>query len=97
MDLGQLLRTATPLEHRQIVRFENFRNEVLNEILNPTQVAGVPSQSLPTLTKILKGHRRGELTILTGPTGIGKTSVLSQLSLDYCLQGMQRRMLEIVR
>ena len=64
-----------------------MRRDILNEIMNPSQVAGTPSLSLPTLTKILKGHRRGELTVVTGPTGIGKTSVLSQLSLDYCLQG----------
>jgi len=39
------------------------------------------------LIRLLKGHRPGELTLFTGPTGIGKTSFLSQLSLDFCLQG----------
>lgn len=28
-----------------------------------------------------------ELTIMSGPTGSGKTSFLSQLSLDLCKQG----------
>jgi twinkle protein len=55
--------------------------------LNKT-VAGVPSTTFPTLTKILKGHRRGELTVFTGPTGIGKTTILAQLSLDYLRQGV---------
>lgn len=37
---------------------------------------------------ILKGFRRGELSIYTGATGIGKTSLLAQLSLDYAMQGV---------
>ena len=40
------------------------------------------------LNSTLKGHRRGELTILTGPTGSGKTTLLSQLSLDLLKQGV---------
>lgn len=44
----------------------------------------------PLLTQILKGHRPGELTVLTGPTGSGKTTFLSEYSLDLCLQGVRR-------
>lgn len=33
------------------------------------------------------GHRKGELTVFTGPTGVGKTTLLSQLSLDFAAQG----------
>lgn len=29
-----------------------------------------------------------EFTILTGPTGSGKTTFLSQLSLDFCKEGI---------
>lgn len=35
-----------------------------------------------TLTSIMGGFRQGELTIFTGRTGVGKTTYLSQLSLD---------------
>lgn len=58
------------------------------ELANPKQVAGLPCTTVPSLNQILKGHRRGELTILTGPTGAGKTSMISQLSIDYCAQGV---------
>lgn len=42
----------------------------------------------PTLNKILKGHRRGELTVITGPTGCGKTTFISEYSLDLATQGV---------
>ena len=43
----------------------------------------------PKLTAIQKGHRPGELTVLTGPTGSGKTTLMSELSLDLCQQGVR--------
>lgn len=36
----------------------------------------------------MKGHRKGELTILTGSTGCGKTTFMSEYSLDLALQGV---------
>jgi twinkle protein len=42
----------------------------------------------PYLNKLLKGHRRGELTVVTGPTGSGKTTFMSEYSLDLCMQGV---------
>ena len=45
-------------------------------------------QRFPGLTKTLKGHRPGEVTILTGPTGSGKTTLVSEMSLDLCQQGV---------
>jgi len=46
------------------------------------------SRTFPSLNLLLKGHRRGELTIVTGHTGIGKTTILCQLSIDFCMQGV---------
>ena len=45
----------------------------------------------PHLSNILKGYRAGELTIFTGPTGSGKTTLMSELSLDLSLQGVSGR------
>ena len=45
------------------------------------------SQAFPGLTSLLKGFRKGEMTVLTGPTGAGKTTFLSQLSIDLAAQG----------
>jgi len=43
----------------------------------------------PMLNTLLKGHRRGELTVFTGPTGSGKTTFISDYSLDLCTQGVR--------
>lgn len=43
---------------------------------------GIPSSCFDFFNKTTKGLRRGEFSILTGPTGSGKTTFLSQLSLD---------------
>lgn len=70
-----------------ILNFNHLQNEVYEEILNPELTRGVLSKDLPALNAILKGHRKGELTIITGSTGCGKTTIMSQLSLDYCKNG----------
>ncbi|XP_049848452.1 twinkle mtDNA helicase-like [Schistocerca gregaria] len=88
LDLKILLSQAKPLPHKEIVSFSELREQVYREIANPDQVAGIKSTSFPNLSKLLKGHRKGELTIFSGPTGIGKTTLLAQLSLDYVMQGI---------
>ncbi|OZJ02810.1 hypothetical protein BZG36_04272 [Bifiguratus adelaidae] len=86
--IPELLASAQPVRHDKIVEFADLRDEVYREIMNPEQARGVQSKDLPGLNQVLKGHRPGELTILTGPTGIGKTTIISQLSLDYCKSGV---------
>ena len=49
---------------------------------------GVGWHRFPRLTALLKGHRRGELSLLTGPTGAGKTTLMAELSLDLAIQGV---------
>eukprot|EP01127_Copromyxa_protea_P020754 TRINITY_DN6973_c0_g1_i1.p1 TRINITY_DN6973_c0_g1~~TRINITY_DN6973_c0_g1_i1.p1 ORF type:complete len:778 (-),score=123.30 TRINITY_DN6973_c0_g1_i1:132-2402(-) len=88
LDLKGMLSRASGIPHKQILTFDEVREQVFLELSNPQQVAGVQCSSFPTLNTLIKGHRRGELTIVTGPTGIGKTSILSQLSIDYCKQGV---------
>ena len=58
----------------------------MREVRNPGLISGTPFRWLPSLQSILKGLRLGEMTILTGPTGSGKTTALSQISLDLCDQ-----------
>lgn len=52
--------------NNSIVTFKDLRSEVLHELKHPNQNAGVKWKRFPGLNKILKGHRKGELTIFTG-------------------------------
>ena len=88
LDMLPMLDSAARIPHQQIVEFADLRADVLTELANPTQAAGVQSTTLPGFNTILKGHRKGELSVFTGPTGSGKTSILSQLSIDYAAQGV---------
>ena len=45
------------------------RNELRYQLSNPLEAAGKQFTTLPSMNSILKGHRRGELTVITGPTG----------------------------
>ncbi|VTJ65871.1 Hypothetical predicted protein [Marmota monax] len=88
LNLSRILRTALPAWHKSIVSFQQLREEVLGEISNVEQAAGVPWSRFPDLNRLLKGHRKGELTVFTGPTGSGKTTFISEYALDLCTQGV---------
>ncbi|XP_078202412.1 twinkle mtDNA helicase isoform X4 [Callithrix jacchus] len=88
LNLSRILRTALPAWHKSIVSFRQLREEVLGELSNVEQAAGLPWSRFPDLNRILKGHRKGELTVFTGPTGSGKTTFISEYALDLCSQGV---------
>jgi twinkle protein len=86
LDLSLILADAQLVRHDRIIRFSDLRDEVLHEIMHPDQYVGHPMKSLPGFTNIIKGFRRGELSVITGPTGSGKTTFLGQLSVDLVEQ-----------
>jgi len=88
LNLKSIISRAKSLKHKEILTFNQLREDVLGEFLNADEAAGVKWKRFPGLSSILKGHRRGELTILTGQTGTGKTTLLSEMSLDLCSQGI---------
>ncbi|XP_015787154.1 twinkle protein, mitochondrial [Tetranychus urticae] len=73
---------------KSLLTFVQLRKGVYNEIVNHKQLEGIRWKRFPGINKYLKGFRPGELTVLTGPTGCGKTTFLSEYSLDLCLQGV---------
>ncbi|XP_047464099.1 twinkle protein, mitochondrial [Mugil cephalus] len=87
-NLTRIIKASIPASHKSIVSFKQLREDVYGELINRDQVAGVKWTRFPELNKILKGHRRGELTVFTGPTGSGKTTFISELALDLCTQGV---------
>lgn len=71
------------------VDFRSMEMAVRQELERGTRENKVSLNSLPRFSRILNGLRPHELTVFTGPTGCGKTTVLSQMSLDYAMQGLR--------
>ncbi|XP_040164533.1 twinkle protein, mitochondrial [Anopheles arabiensis] len=88
LELKAILSKAQPILHQSITTFRSLRQDVLSDLQNIDKVQGVKWKRYPTLNKLLKGHRKGELTVLTGPTGCGKTTFMSDYSLDLAQQGV---------
>jgi len=87
-NIHELLEESSELPHERILRFSDLRDQVIHEIVNPEKYRGAGITSLPGFTSLIKGFRRGEMTVLTGPTGSGKTTFLGQTSLDLAEQGI---------
>lgn len=83
-----ILSSAEPIVHKAVTTFRSLRQDVLSDLQNLDKVQGIRWQRYPVLNKYLKGHRRGELTVLTGPTGCGKTTFMAEYSLDLAIQGV---------
>lgn len=88
IELKNIYGKALPILHKAITTFSSLRQDVLSDLQNIDKVQGVKWQRFPALNKYLKGHRKGELTVLTGPTGCGKTTFMSEYSLDLAQQGV---------
>ncbi|KAK4877568.1 hypothetical protein RN001_010074 [Aquatica leii] len=87
-DLKAIIAGAKPIWHKSITTFSSLREDVLSELQNIDKVHGIKWKRFPTLNRLLKGHRKGELTVITGPTGCGKTTFISEYSLDLAMQGV---------
>ncbi|XDV44249.1 hypothetical protein PO909_012564 [Leuciscus waleckii] len=87
-NLVRIVKASIPAAHKSIVSFKQLREDVYGELANVEQVAGIQWSRFLELNRILKGHRKGELTVFTGPTGSGKTTFISECALDLCMQGV---------
>lgn len=75
---------------KPILQFNtDFCRRLDEELARERDSSRIRWQTFPRLAQLIKSFREGELTVFTGPTGSGKTTVLSQLSLDYCFQGVR--------
>ncbi|KAI0224968.1 hypothetical protein L0F63_005489, partial [Massospora cicadina] len=88
LDLKEVIASAKLYTHSKVMTFENLHDSVMLEIMHADQVQGTPSNDFPQFSELIKGLRPGELTVFTGPTGTGKTTFLSQLSLDFAKSGV---------
>ena len=65
-DIDEILRSATGQHHQYITSFETLRHDVFLEFLQAEQMEGVKWTRFDTLNETLRGHRRGEMTVITG-------------------------------
>ena len=70
INLGEILESALKLRHDKIFTFWDIRSEVWYELYHTDEIEGLSWLRYPDLNKILKGYRRGEMSIYTGQTGI---------------------------
>ncbi|XP_034254853.1 twinkle protein, mitochondrial [Thrips palmi] len=87
-NLVSMLSEARPLHIEDVTSFKSLRAEVMSELSNVGKVEGIKWRCFPLLNNLLKGFRRGELTVLSGSTGSGKTTLMGQYSLDLAEQGV---------
>ena len=104
LNVVEILDKARTCHHDYITSFEKLREEVRSkvhaneskefstqvylEFVNSEQMEGVKWKRFQEFNGLLRGFRRGEMTILTGRTGSGKTTFLSEYSLDLCMEGV---------
>jgi twinkle protein len=83
-----LLNAHTSLNSNRFLKFRDLRDTIIEDIKRIGLSSNIKLKTLPKLSSYLEGFRENELTLLSGPTGAGKTTLISQMSLDYALQGV---------
>lgn len=87
--MSQILRHhLRPCCHEYITTFESLREDVYLEMAHLEEVEGIKWKRFDSLNELIRGFRRGELSIFSGRTGSGKTTFMSEYSLDLCTQGV---------
>ena len=85
--IGQILKESMkPVAHEFITTFDSLRQDVFLEMAHFEQMEGTKWKRFEGLNETLRGFRRGELTVFTGRTGTGKTTFLSEYSVDLLTQ-----------
>lgn len=83
VDLKNYIRNSYLTKSKHLLSIIDLKDDIVNRIFNFKEIAGVKNRYFTWFNDILKGFRRGELTILTGQTGAGKTTFLSQYTLGF--------------
>ncbi|KAK8379163.1 hypothetical protein O3P69_019186 [Scylla paramamosain] len=82
------LNKTIPVLSSATTTFSQIKDKVYYRLTHKEETCGVQWRRFAGLNDILLGHRPGELTVLTGPTGCGKTTLMAEYSLDLCCQGV---------
>jgi twinkle protein len=64
-----MLKAARTLSHQRIEQFSTLRQALKQKLSSGQLIEGSSTPSIPGLTQICKGFRRGEMVVVSGPTG----------------------------
>jgi twinkle protein len=84
----QLLSNRTISAGKRILKCLDIKDQIIKDVYKLKDSNKVKLKTLPVLSNYMCGFRENELSIFSGPSGVGKTTLLSQISLDYALQGI---------
>lgn len=82
------LKNVVPVLSEATTTFTELKDKIYYRLTNKEETSGVQWKRFSELNSILLGHRLGEMTVLTGSTGSGKTTLMAEYSLDLCSQGV---------
>lgn len=82
--MKELIFKSRTEQDENIVKFSDIKDLVKDRVYKHEHFTGVKIDWLPFFNKKVKGFRNQELTVFSGPTGSGKTTFVSQLTLDLC-------------
>ncbi|GJQ08849.1 hypothetical protein GpartN1_g640.t1 [Galdieria partita] len=89
--LRPFISLAEPaVQPKYIADFSNYRNNIYKKLAYPKNnlFLATDCYSLSNFSRFTKGLRRNEVSLYVGESGVGKSTFLSQLVLDYCRQGV---------
>ncbi|XP_068248280.1 mitochondrial DNA helicase [Palaemon carinicauda] len=82
------LKNVIPVQSEETTTFSELKDKIYYRLTNKEETSGVQWKRFSELNSLLLGHRLGEMTVLTGSTGSGKTTLMAEYSLDLCSQGV---------
>ena len=88
VSLTDIMKTAKKLAGDNIIQIKDISSDIVQFLNRYDTFSGFKSTCFNFYNKKVKGLRMGELTVLSGETGSGKTTFLTQLSLDFMQQGV---------
>lgn len=83
----KMMKQSPSLENGGILKVEDFQQKIFDHLFDHEKsFSKCTFRKFPSLNQILGGFRFGEITLYSGNTGSGKSTLVSQLALDLALE-----------
>lgn len=84
--VAEIIRAAPGIDNVSALPLSRWADKLLDEVNRGSEALGVP-YAWPALQGLLRGCRPGEVTVITGHTGHGKTTWATQLAESFAGAG----------